>query len=341
MNDTFFYNTNSSWIQALFAFVLTIIVLEILVMISRKLLRKNEKPLIVFRILRKFNWITRIAIALWAASHFLTLPAELMQFLKTVFTLILAVQVGLCVEELIKMISDKELGKIPEDELTKRSSIRGIAMAVRILLWLILVIFVIESFPNINIVEIITGLGLGGIAVGLAAQSFVGDLLSSLTIRLDKPFDVGDSITSGEFSGTVKKIGVKSTTLKNISGEELVISNSALLANPLQNFSRMEERFHTLSVPLSLDTPTEKLDQIPTQIKGALDPIENVRFERSRFKSFSLTSLELEVAYTITSPEFSDFVKATHAVNLALLDLLKQNGIRPGTPVMTVQETNK
>ena len=341
MTETFFGNSLSAWTQALVAFVLTAFVLGLIVMFSRNQVKKQEKALILFRILSRVNWATLIAVALWAAAHFLTLPAELLQFLRVIFSSILALQVGFCVEELIKMVADKELDKVPEDELTKRSSIRGIAMGVRVLLWMILIIFVLESIPNLSIVNIITSLGLGGIAIGLAAQSFVGDLLSSLTIRLDKPFDVGDSITIGEFSGTVQKIGVKSTTLRNVSGEDLVISNSNLLANPLQNFSRMEERFHILSLPLALDTPVEKLDGLAAEIEETLNKIENVRFGRARFKSITPTSLEVEVAYTVTDPQFSVFVKVSHAVNLALLNLLQQNGIQPGSPLLNLTGLNQ
>ena len=188
---------------------------------------------------------------------------------------------------------------------------------------------------------IFTSLGLGGIAIGLAAQSFISDLLSSLTIRLDKPFDVGETIRTRRYTGTVEKIGLKSTTLRNLSGEALTIGNSALLANPLQNFSRLEERLQVISILLSTDSDPRILEDLPEQIKQALNAIEKVRFERARLQGFNPTSLDFEIAYTVTSPAYADLIKASHQVNLAVLDLINQLGLRPGAVTLTLSKDAK
>lgn len=341
MDQVFWNNPVSAWVWAGLTAFLTFLILQFLTLIGKKQVQKSENPLITMRLLSQLRWYSRVAVALWAGSYFLNFPGELARGLRVLLIAILAIQIGSWLGQFINLISDRELSRVPIEDLSRRSSIRGIAMAARVLVWLIILLVILESIPNLSVVGIITSLGLGGIAIGLAAQSFVSDLLSSLTIRLDKPFEIGETIKTGDFTGKVERISLKSTTLRSITGEALTIGNSALLTNPLQNFSRMTERFQVFSILLSSDTPQQVLKQLPSEIEAALNAIELVRFERARLKGFNPTSLDFEVAYTVTSPLFVDFVRASHEVNLAILELITRYGLRPGMLTLTLPEESK
>jgi small-conductance mechanosensitive channel len=206
-----------------------------------------------------------------------------------------------------------------------------------VIIWVFVVLIVVDNIPNIDLSSMIASLGLGGIAIGLAAQSVIKDLLSSLTINLDKPFVVGDSIQVGDFSGTVEHIGVRSTRLRSINGEELIISNNDLLSSRLQNFQKMEERRVSFSLWLDYGTPLEKLQRIPDILNEEISKIVPLRFGRAHFKAFGETALQFEVVYTVTSPSYDDFVHAQHTLNLALVQRLGQEGIRFGNVPRTLK----
>lgn len=334
-------NPIPAWIKAGITAFAVWIILELLAYLGRCQSKKKALPLLAFRLLSQLKWYTRVALALWAGTFFLSLPAILQQVLRVLLITILALQAGNWLNHAITFVSDRELKNVPAEDLSRRSSIRGIAIVARAAVWIIVVLVILESIPNLNIAGIFTSLGLGGIAIGLAAQTFVSDLLSSLTIRLDKPFDIGDLIKSGDFTGTVENIGLKSTTIRSLSGEALTIGNSALLANPLQNFSRMEERLQVFSILLSTDSDPSLLEDLPGQIAQALNAIEKVRFERARLQGFNPTALDFEIAYTITSPAYADLVKTSHQVNLAVLELLQELGLRPGAVSLTISNDVK
>ena len=338
MDKVFFDNPLSAWITTGVTALVVWLVLQILTRLGKAQVKKSVTPLITMRLLSQLGWYTRLALALWAGSYFLTLPDDLANILRIVLIDIVAIQAGVWLNQLINILTERELNPVPVEDLSRRSSIRGIAMAARVLVWLIILLLILESIPNLNIVGIITSLGLGGIAIGLAAQSFISDLLSSLTIRLDKPFEVSETIKSGDLTGRVEKIGLKSTTLRSLSGEALTIGNSALLSKPLQNFSRLEERFQVFSILLAADTSPEIFKILPTEVEQALNTIGNVRFERARLKGFNPTSLDFEIAYTVTKPAFADLVQASHQVNLAVLELINKHGLRPGTLALTIPE---
>jgi len=340
MDQVFLGNSLAAWTRALIAFLAVAALLEVLVFFSRKQTQKSEKPLLTIRLISQLQWFTRVALPLWAAAAFLSLPPEVEAVLRVLIIAVLAIQAGMCAEKFIALFAERELKSISTDDLSRRSSIRGIVIGARVLLWTIIALIVLESIPSFNIVSIITSLGLSGIAIGLAAQSFVKDMLSSLTIRLDKPFEIGDSVKCGEISGTVEKIALSSTTLRSINGEAVRISNSKIIDSPVQNYSRMEERFQVLSLPLAPDTPLAKIRALPALIEGVLNEIDLVSFNRCRLKDINHGSLNLEVAYTVSTPNFNDFVAASHTVNLALLDLLEQEDIRRASPLVSLQGDN-
>ena len=327
MDTIFLGNSLSRWLQTLLAFAVTLVFLLVLRTIFRNKARHTPNPNLLTTLLSQLMLPAALIAAIWIASRFLEISAPVSGLLRILLIALLAVQAGRWADLGVDHWTDLQFAKLPDDDYTRRTSLRGIAIIARILIWLVVVLVVIQSIPNFDIAGIITSLGIGGIAIGLAAQSLVADLLSSLTIHLDKPFEPGNTIKTGNFSGTVEQIGLKSTRLRNLSGEELSISNSELLKAPLQNFSRMQERRVAFTLQLAYNTPSEKLATIPQLIEDAFKDLENVRFSRAHFQSFAQAGLVYEIVYFVTSPDYDLLVKAQNLINLRIFENLQNESI--------------
>jgi small-conductance mechanosensitive channel len=183
-----------------------------------------------------------------------------------------------------------------------------------------------------DVTALVAGLGITGIAVALAVQSILGDLFSSLSIVFDKPFVVGDFIVIGEETGTVEYIGLKTTRLRALSGEQLIVSNSDLLGSRIHNFKRMRERRAVFTVGLAYANPPELLERIPGLIRGAVEDQPKVRIEYSAFKQFGITSLDFETVYWIQSPDYTLYMETQQKINLGIMGRLTEAGARFASP---------
>jgi len=181
----------------------------------------------------------------------------------------------------------------------------------------------------------VAGLGVGGIAVALALQNILGDVFASMSILLDKPFVTGDFITVDELMGTVEHVGLKTTRLRSLSGEQLVFANSDLLKSRIRNYQRMEERRVAFAVRLAYPTPAEKLAAIPAIVREIIDAQELARFGRSHFKSFGTFSLDFENVYYVKSPDYDTYMDVQQAINLAICRRFQEEGIEFAHPAQT------
>lgn len=327
MDTIFLGNSLLHWLKAMLVFAVVLFLLFLVRAFCRKRIKQNPNPKLLPVLLSQIILPTALIAAVWLASQLLVLSEPVRTLLRVLLIALLTIQIGRWADLGVSHWTDKQIEKLPDDDYTRRTSLRGIAIIARILIWLVAVLVIIESIPNFDIAGIITSLGIGGIAIGLAAQSLVADLLSSLTIHLDKPFEPGDSITTGDFSGTIEKIGLKSTSIRNLSGEELTISNSELLKIPIRNFSRMEERRVAFTIQIAYNTPAEKLAIIPQVIEDAFQGLENVRFSRAHFQSFAQMGLVFEIVYFMTTPDYGLFVKAQNLINYRIYQDLQNEAI--------------
>ncbi|HEY0137948.1 MAG TPA: mechanosensitive ion channel domain-containing protein, partial [Nannocystis sp.] len=176
-----------------------------------------------------------------------------------------------------------------------------------VLVWTIVLMTVLSSF-GIDISGLVTGLGIGGVAVALAVQKILGDVLASILIAVDRPFSPGDYIALGTQQGTVLRIGIRSTVIASLGGEELIIANNDLLSARVQNYTRMTERRVSFKVGLVYDTTPEQLDALPALIKELLADRGQVRFERGAVTNLADSWIEVEVAYWVLDPSYDLFV---------------------------------
>jgi len=188
----------------------------------------------------------------------------------------------------------------------------------------------------VDITGLAAGLGIGGIAVALAAQSILGDLFAAFSIYIDQPFVIGDYLVVGSYNGTVEKIGMKTTRLRSLTGEQLVFSNSDLVGSRIQNFGRLEERRAAFSVGVTYDTPTAKVEKIPGIIQDVVESQDHVRFDRSHFKEFGDSALIVETVYYVLLPAYQTKMDIQQAINLDLKRRFEAEGIEFAFPTQMI-----
>ena len=224
--------------------------------------------------------------------------------------------------------------KDPEDRSMDGTiaALSGIGSAV---LWIILILLILDNI-GFNITALVTGLGIGGIALALAVQSILSDLFASLSIILDKPFVVGDFIRVEPHAGTIEHIGLKTTRIRSLTGEQLVISNADLLKTRIQNFKRMEERRILFTVGVVYQTPHATIQDIPSMLKEAVETEELVRFDRAHFKEFGASALLFEVVYFVLSPDYAVMMEIQQRINMKVHKRFLDAGIDFAYPTQTV-----
>ena len=215
------------------------------------------------------------------------------------------------------------------------SVVQGVSFLVRLVIWSIALLLVIDNL-GYDVTTLIAGLGIGGIAVALALQNVLGDLFASLSIVLDKPFVIGDFIIVGDLMGVVEKIGLKTTRVRSLSGEQLIFSNSDLLNSRVRNFKRMQERRVPFGFGVIYQTTPDQLEAIPPLVKSIIEGVEGLRFDRAHFKGFGESSFDFEVVYYINTPDYNAFMDAQQTINLALCRGFAERGVEFAYPTRTL-----
>ncbi len=282
----------------------------------------STKPLILF------------VVSLWAGTRFLELgQAEAIP--RIVLLIVVTLQVALWanrgVSEYIAHFSrahrDTDPGTV--------SAVQGMSFVARLVIWSLAAVLVIDNL-GYDVTALVAGLGIGGVAIALAVQNILGDLFASLSIVLDKPFVVRDFIIVDEHLGEVEKIGIKTTRLRSLSGEQLIFSNSDLLNSRIRNFKRMYERRVSFTFGVTYQTTPEQLESIPPLVKQIIEAIDNTRFDRAHFKSFGESSYDFEVVYYVQSPDYTVYMDIQQAINLALCRGFQERSIEFAYPTRTL-----
>ena len=354
-SQTFASNTVLQWILAsllaLGVFIGLLIVRRVLIGRGKALatqLRSDVADLIV-DLLEQTSTLFLIAMAIGIGSVVLQFPTTVIEgrvithpaanVRLVIFVVALAIQVALWSRRLIdygiKLFVNRRLtaeGK-PDPAL---AATMGIARYIVMLMVYAIIALLAAQNLGIDVTAMIAGLGIGGIAMALAAQNVLGDLFASLSIVLDKPFVVGDFIVVGETKGTVEDIGIKTTRLRSISGEQLICPNSTLLSSQIQNFKRMHERRIAFSLGVTYQTPLDTLRAIPQMIREAIERQNQVRFDRAHFKSFGPSSLDFEAVYFVLSSDYNAYMNIQQEINLELFARFVKDGIEFAYPTQTV-----
>ncbi len=212
-----------------------------------------------------------------------------------------------------------------------------IKFSLNLLAGVLIAILALDNM-GVNVTALVAGLGIGGIAIALAVQGVLQDLFSAVSIVMDKPFMVGDFIVIGNKMGTVEQIGLKTTRIRALSGEQLIFSNKDLLSSQIQNFKRMQERRVQFSLGLVYQTEPAKLRSVPNTVKSIIERQRDVRFERCHLKNLGDYALEFEVVYWVLNPDYNLYMDRHHQINLDILQNFTQSGIDFAYPTNTNYE---
>jgi len=237
----------------------------------------------------------------------------------------------------LQILIDYAIGKYAgkdADEGT-RIAFANVGKLLKMVLWVFGVILVLSNL-GVQVSSLIAGLGIGGIAIAFAFQQILSDLFASFAIHFDRPFSEGDYIVVGEHSGTVKKIGIKTTRIQASQGEEIIISNQELTSTRVQNFKKMQERRIVTSIGVTYDTPNEKMKDIILIARNILSSIDGVRFDRAHFKSFGDSALLFEIVYYVKSSQYTVSMDVRHEFNLRLKEIFEEKEISMAYPTQTL-----
>jgi len=341
MHMTILGNSLGTWAVAVFAGVISFFLFCYAVKLVDKYLsmllgrRSSAVTGLILDLVRQINVYFIFLLALLIGSSFLNLPARLSKIISVLVILFLLFQIGLWGDKVISYwLNIKIKKKVTEDPSTA-TMLSAFGFMGKLLFWGIIVLIGLENM-GIDVTTLIAGLGIGGIAVALAAQNILSDLFASWSIVLDKPFLVGDFIVIDDFSGNVEHIGLKTTRIRSLTGEQVVISNSDLLKCRIRNYKRMYERRVVFTFGVAFETPTEKLKEIPNVVKDVIASMEGTRFDRAHFASYGSYSLNFEVVYYVLSADYNLYMDIQQKINLSLLEEFKKMGVTLAYPVQTI-----
>ncbi len=225
-----------------------------------------------------------------------------------------------------------------EEDASAVAAMDIVGFLVRVSVWAIVFLLALDNL-GINITALVAGLGVGGIAVALAAQNIISDLFASLSIVLDKPFVLGDFLIIDDLAGNVEKVGIKTTRIRSLSGEQLVFSNNDLLASRIRNYGRMFERRIVFTIGVVYQTPLDQLERIPAIVEDVIVKQESARFDRAHFQKFGDFSLNYEIVYYVESSDYKLYMNIQQAVNLEIFRRFADAGIEFAYPTRTLYVT--
>lgn len=221
------------------------------------------------------------------------------------------------------------------DQEGRRKQARGIIVLVNILLWVVGILFLIDNL-GYNITTIITGLGIGGVAIALATQAILGDLFSYFVIFFDKPFEIGDFVITGDKMGAVEYVGIKTTRIRSLSGEQLIFSNTDLTNSRVHNYKRMEKRRVVFTFRISYNTPLDKLTHIPATVRKIIEAQPDLQFDRAHMLAFGDFSFNFEVVYNVLDPDYNLYMDRQQSINFEMIRSFEKEGIRFAYPTQNL-----
>ncbi|WP_440959677.1 mechanosensitive ion channel family protein [Oceanicaulis sp. LC35] len=262
-------------------------------------------------------------------------PAPVVDAILYVLGLILIIQIAAIIRGLLVDLVQRRALKRSDNRSAVWNGIAIIKWAISTFIWSAALLLVLDN-AGVDITALIAGLGIGGIAIGLAAQGLFSDLFAGISILFDKPFQRDDFIEFGDFLGTVSKIGLKTTRLRSLSGEEVIIRNTNLLDETIRNYQRLDERRWLFQIGVTYQTGADQLDRIPDWVKAIIDDTEQVRFERAHFARFGDSALEFEIVCHAQSMDYEVYMDVRHKVNVALVRKFAEEGVEFAYPTRTL-----
>ena len=332
-------NTLYDFAVALLALLGFLIVFKIFQMVALKRLKKLAERTktdiddVLIRVIRTIKPPFYSFLAFYLALEFLALNPVLNKIVNIVLIIFVVYQAIAALQTVINYAVERASKK--EEEGSAKSALQALGKIAIGILWAIGVLLILSNL-GVNVSSLLAGFGIGGIAIALALQNVLGDLFSSFAIFFDKPFVVGDFITVGDKKGTVEKIGIKTTRIKSLHGEEIVISNTELTSTQIQNYKRMKKRRKAFNFGVEYGTPQDKLEKIPEMVKKIIIQVKNVELDRVHFFSFGDSSLDFEVVYYVLKTDYNTYMDANQEIHLRINKEFEKEKISMAFPTRTI-----
>jgi small-conductance mechanosensitive channel len=331
-----------NWLVAAGVLVLSWMVMRILHSI---LLRRLERGAVhsttdldtfVLEEVRSVRWYFILALAIFLASTVLNPPAGMRELVRLLTVTALLLQIAISGQALIGFLINRRMRARLETDPAAATTLSAFNLIARLGLWLVILLLVLDNLPGIQITSLIASLGITGVAVALAVQNILGDLFASLSIALDKPFVIGDFIVIDGFTGTVEHIGLKSTRIRSLEGEQIIFSNSDLLNSRIRNYKRMMRRRVPFIIRVRHSTPPESLSRIPDILREIIREQDHATFDRAHFKEISESALIFEVVYFMETSDYMQYMDVHQGINLAIARRFAAEGIQFAFPTQSV-----
>jgi len=342
-DNNFWNNPIKNYFIALMVFFSVIICLKIFKKLLIKKIRKitDHKQIdfliLLVKVINFINLPFYILFSLYISFQFLNLPVVTNKFVLSALIILTSYYFIKAGQEIIDYGVKKiiKIQKAREEEEFDPSVIYVMGKASKVLLWILVIITVLQIL-GYNITALVAGLGIGGVAIAFALQGILSDIFASFSIYFDRPFKIGDYIVVGDDSGTVKNIGIKSTRIQTLQGEELVISNKQLTEARIHNYKKMEKRRNAFTLAVVYGTSTEKLKKIPLIIKKIIEKFELVELDRVHFKKFGDFSLNFEIVYYLNSPDYKQHMDIQQEINLDIKEEFEKEKIEFAFPTQKI-----
>jgi small-conductance mechanosensitive channel len=334
MDLVFFNNMTLAWLTALGVAAAVALVLyitkKVVVHHVRRLAERTETRLDDIAV------ETLDATRLFAGSKLLALPPYVHEVVTRVAIVTGLIQAALWGNRALRAWL-AEYYRNRSDEPGRATSAAAVSFIARMVLWIVILLMILDNL-GVNITTLVASLGIGGVAVALAVQNILGDLFASLSIVLDKPFVIGDFVIVDKYLGTVEYVGLKTTRIRSLGGEELIFANGDLLKSRLQNMTRMTRRRIVFSISVTYDTPRDKLADIPVMLADIVKAQETVSFDRAHFQGIGPSSMNFEVVYWVESPDYNRFMDIQQQILLQIVDGLAARDVRLAYPTQVLHQ---
>lgn len=334
-----FNNTIQTWLLAVLVtgllFVVFRVVRKVLVNRACKLAAKTATDVddVLCELLEELRSFFLLGLAVLLSSRMLVLSTSVREVVRVVFVVLVLLQCGFVASKLLMYLINKQAVQEAESQ---SATLKTIGRFLTGLVWAIVIVMALDSIPGIEVSTLVTTMGITGIAVAFAIQNILSDLFAALSITFDQPFAVGDVIVVDDLIGTVERIGLKSTRVRSLSGEQLIFSNSDLLSSRIRNFQQMDRRRVVLKFGVTYQTPHEKLQVIPEMVEHVIAGREKVTFDRAHFTGFGDSTLDFEVVYWVENSDYGFFMDMQQDIDLKLMKRFEEENIEFAYPTQTV-----
>lgn len=338
LDTEIFHNSLLRWAIAALVALATLVVLwlakRLAVARLKRLSTRTETRLddVLVEVLEGTRAITVVVLAVAAGARSLDLPDAADLWLGRAVVVVLALQAGFWVTRAVKLLVD---GRSSDEAPGRRTAGAAAGFVTNLVVWTLLVLVVLSNF-GVEVTTLVAGLGIGGIAAALAVQNVLGDLFAAFSIYVDRPFDLGDFVVVDSFMGNVEKIGWRSTQLRSLGGEMIVLANSDLARARIRNFKRMSERRALVQFGVEYGTPAAKVEAIPGIVRETIEGIEGLRFDRAHFAKYGESSLDFETVFYVLAPDYVSFMDCQQELLLTLYRRFEREEIAFAFPTRTL-----